>query len=164
MNKKKFIEKKSGYRSKHNQIGYNRLRNKHINSDLLPKRESMRQNSKKHNHNHKSFLNYQHIDNFLKERIGYNWDDIYSELLSKTKGKYKYKLRENGERWWLIETTIVYNNDKHPPRNIKGNILINILFVDENNIISYYNSPHKIITEYRNRILIKKLKSILRID
>ena len=168
MNKKKYIERKSGQRSAWNQLGFNRQRDKQKKQDELPFRESMRFNSRKDWEKHQEFYNYNHIENFIKERIGYNWNDVYSEILSKLKKKYKYKYRENQKWPYFIETNIIFVDDlPHSISNyryLKYSLMVKNIFVDENNIVSYYETKEKLINEYRLRLRRKKLSNIMNDD
>ena len=161
MNKQKYIERNTPY-SHHNKK-YKKLKHKHIiydNSEILPKRESMRRSNQDIDYwMENGFVNWQHITNFFDERIGYDWDVVYSEFISKIrKHKYLYRIKlYNSSRYYsyFIDFAI-FENDL--PYNNYGRLLYNILFVDEKNIISFYETEEELLIEYRKR---KKLKNRL---
>jgi hypothetical protein len=159
LNRKKYIEKKSGKRSQWNQLGYNRQRSKQINPDLLPKRESMRYNSRNSWDSHRNFVNWDHMRKYFKTKVGENWDDVYSDMLSKLKEKYKYEYRENSKWNYFIETKIIIVDDL--PYNTWGHLTVNCVFVDENNILSYYETEEALKTEYKIRLRKKKFLNII---
>ena len=165
MNKKKYIEKSSGKRSRWDTYGYNRQRAKYIDPENLPFRESMRYNSRQSCDHHQKFVNWDHMTNYFKANVGKNWNDVYSDMLSKLKEKYKYEYRENTKYSYFLETHVIFIDDL--PHRITGRyryryfMCIDSVFVDENNIISYYATEDDLKKEYRRRILRKKLLNIM---
>lgn len=165
MNKRKYIEKKSSKRSSWNPYGYNRQKAKYIDPDNLPRRESMRYNSRKCWETHRNFVNWDHMKKYFKSKVGEHWDDVYSDMLSKLKEKYKYEYRENTKWEYFLETNIVFIDGL--PHSLttrykyQYSVLVNDVFVDENKILSYYETKDDLINEYRLRLRRKKLSNIM---
>lgn len=166
MIKRKEIINKS--KSRHNyKQKYNRQKNNYEN---LPFFEGIRDNHIKRGYwsysSNNIFINWFFITNFLKSKVGENWDDVYSELLKKTENKYHWVLNRDLDRYVITKELIFINNIPYllygftyrPGRRF----LYDVLFIDENNIISYYETKEDLINEYKMRILRKKLERILK--
>jgi hypothetical protein len=71
---------------------------------------------------------------FIQTKIGKNWDDVYSEILTKINKKYRYIIDSDlFEYSWLIQKPI-YGEDMIPI-NEYGRILTDTIFIDFNNIL-----------------------------
>ena len=101
MNKQKYLHEKvkSSSRRYFGNTGKNKHKPKTIEDyENLPFRESMNSNRLKfwdrwEEKTQISFWNI--VTNYLNTKIGEYWNDIYSDLISKTKPKYRYKLYQN---------------------------------------------------------------------
>lgn len=127
MLKIKYLHSKnySGYKDN----WYNRKYKEGKNIDLfsdLPKRIAMKK------HNGYAGINWRPLFNFLESKIGENWNDIYSEIISKTKKRFRYEL-ENLLNYRFYN--VIYD-DNFMPRNQYGRILSDELFIDSNNILT----------------------------
>ena len=92
-----------------------------------PYKESM---SKKHFWSYtRTHISFEPLRKFLIERIGYHWDDVYSEIVKKTLPKYRYLL-ENQLEYYLVKPTYFIDflpyvnrypyNYKSPKFNMSG--------------------------------------------
>jgi len=107
------IRKTSGSRSRFKSNGdYSDDRNskKAVDNDNLPQHESMRNKNY-----HKTYLDTTLVKRWLQSKVGQNFDDIYSEFLSRIQPKYldeygdciywyvekkeNVEIKENGEIW-----------------------------------------------------------------
>ena len=157
MNKRKYIEKLSGHRSNWIVKKHKRLKHKKTNPENLPFRESMCKLSER-NKSYHNFKNYNHLRNFFESRIGYDWNDIYSELISKIKKKYRYEYELN-EQWYyypLVYSNVFYN-ENGLPINSRGNIILTNFYINQENKLAYYPS----IDEYYRQTKIKKFHRLL---
>jgi len=94
---------------------------------------------------------------FIKSKIGQNWNDVYSEILSKIKKKYRYTI-DCSIKYHLIEFPIY--DDSFIPRNKYGHILHDQIFIDKDNIVTK-KSKEEILLESEKYIRREKLKQIL---
>lgn len=158
MNRLKVIENKSSYRSKWETKKFNRAKFYKTYKDIETMPFYGKMTSKTYRRG--LYVNYQHIDNMLMERIGYDWNDVYSELLSKIRlGKYRY---EYDIALNLSISKDVYYVDNLPYKIRRGLqiLLSEYLFVDEDNKISYYETEDDLKKEYKKRLRLKKYQSI----
>jgi len=68
---------------------------------------------------------------FIKSKIGQNWNDVYSEILTKIKKKYRHDIDDSIT---YIVKPAIYDED-FIPRDYKGRVLNNVIFTDMNNIL-----------------------------
>ena len=167
MNKVKYIERSTPYRHSRIEKKYRKLKHRNCDNTLLPYKESMRKRNSINKLSWDSywyshgFINFRHVDNFLMERIGHNWNNVYSELLSKIrKDKYKYEYRIGHSQWaYFIETNFFLDENDVP---VFGRGYGHLrLFVDERNEIAYYETKEEMYLEYGKRNRAKKLQRLL---
>ena len=161
MQKIKYLHRKSRkpnreyYSSEHRRL----YKGKNLNllEDDLPKR------SKINPYRYGSGLDFTPLYEFLESKVGENWDDVYSELLTKVKGKFRYMVDSyvNGDSPWFIERP--WYDDDFLPRDKYGRVLDNWLFIDCNNIISK-KSKEEIIVDAKKIIRKEKLLKIFQSD
>lgn len=106
---------------------------------------------------------YKPLQEFIKSKMGENWDDVFPEILSKINKKYRYELD------WILDCYIpraVYD-DFFVPRNKRGYMLYNQSFIDINNII-VFKTREEIESEskkyYKKYSRLEKLKEIMNSD
>jgi len=101
------------------------------------------------------------LDKFLESKIGQNWNDIYSEILTKIKNKYRRCIDGHfcAEVYYRVGvyTNPIYD-DNFIPRNLYGRILKNVLFVE--NDILVRKSEQEIISDAKKYQRSEKLKQI----
>lgn len=117
----------------------------------LPSHESMRQTRC-------SWSNFdmKPLDEFLKSKIGCDWDDVYSELLKKIKSNYRHSLD-----YYLkgITSEVIYD-DEYIPHSRYGRILSDRIFVDLNNKV-VLKSKEELISDSKKILRSQKLKEII---
>ena len=114
------------------------------------------------------YYNYNNYDNtplseFIKSKIGEDWNDVYSEILKKIKKNYKYLLESDLN--YLIKRPI-FNDDYIPLDNSfyrRGSICSDRLYVDLNNIICY-KSKDEILSDSKKLVRKLKLQKIFDIE
>ena len=100
------------------------------------------------------------LSEFLESKIGEDWNDVYSELITKVKGKFRYMLDDCVlDRSWYIERPIY--GDDYLPRDNYGRVMDNWLFIDRNNIISK-KPKEEIIADAKKLLRKQKLLEILK--
>lgn len=112
-------------------------------------------------HNH-CYLDFTPVSRLLDERVNNNWDDIYSELIKKTKPRYRYLL-DNYLDWQISEPLFF----EHVPYKKRGyysrpgsGIMLELFFVDEQNILRYYETEEEVLKQANILIRIDKLKKL----
>lgn len=83
---------------------------------------------------------------FVESKVGCDWNDVYSEILTKINNKVRYNIDQN-IMWWVIKTPI-YDED-YIPRDRRGTILNDQLFIDMDNIIRKYSTEENISNSKR---------------
>ena len=104
---------------------------------------------------------YRPLEEFLNSKIGENWDDVYSELLTKIDKKYIHEVLNVLEYY----APIAIYDEFFTPMNKRGYVLYNRVFVDIDNILNI-KTKEQIIT-YSEKLYIKylrieKLKEIMK--
>ena len=130
---------------------YRKTKNSHLwgikkywrgkNIDLLsdlPPHERMRRGYHNYNYDTTPLLR------FLDSKVGQNWNDVYSEVLTKIKNKYRWCIDSylHADKYWHrvgVYIKPIYDDD-FIPRNSIGRILKNHLFV-ENGILVEKDEP-----------------------
>jgi hypothetical protein len=77
---------------------------------------------------------------FIKSKVGYDWDDVYSEILTKIDNKFRYDIDYSISR--ILKAPIYDEN--FIPRDDCGSIYNNRLFIDMDNIIRKYSKYENI--------------------
>ena len=93
---------------------------------------------------------------FLKSKIGEDWDDIYSEMLTKIKKNYRGDIENNLKYYVWIP---IYDEDFIPRDNV-GRMFKEHIFVDMNNILVKKNSQ-EILSDAKKYARKMKLMKIL---
>lgn len=116
----------------------------------LPKKEPIR---KVYRYN---YLDFTPLLEFLESNIGGKWSDIYSEIISKTKPKFRYQLEQSLE--WMLDDPI-YDNE-FILRDLRGRKFIDKLFIDENGILNIFNNENEIMSHSKRKLRKEKLNKI----
>jgi hypothetical protein len=131
--------------------------------EKLPIHETLRtKNYLSHEYNYSTTIVdfYQPIKKYLKEKIGECFDDIYSDLISKTRPRYRHLL----ERDLSCVFTIVNYYEKEVPHKIRfsrDSILYGEYYLDKNNKIRYFETKNELLIYAKNKYRQKKLERIL---
>ena len=85
---------------------------------------------------HKKFRKFGYgkytLDEFIESKIGENWNDVYSEILTKIKKKYRQPIDDSLK--YYVTRQVIYDED-FIPRTSTGRMLYDEIFIDLNNII-----------------------------
>lgn len=106
-----------------------------FNSDDLPKREKMCISKE-----YREF-NSRILYNFLCSKIGQDWDIIYSEILTKTKKKYRYQI----DRYINLYISYPIYNEEYVPRSVGGYLLMYNFFIDINNKLRHIDNKEELL-------------------
>ncbi len=102
------------------------------------------------------------LTEFIESKIGENWNDVYSELLTKVKKRFRYCLEKgigtNGWRSWIINRPIYDEN--FIPRDNYGRILSDAIYIDINNIVTR-KTEEEILKDSKKFIRKRKIQEIL---
>jgi len=99
--------------------------------------------------------NFKPLEEFINSKIGEDWNDIYSEIITKIKPKYRYLLKFDLN---YIICKPMYYDDYIPYDNRsyrRHSICCDRLYVDLNNIICY-KSKDEILSDSKR--IVRKLK------
>lgn len=154
MIKQKYLHRKARdvkYSKKWNSDKYKRRNNIDIFSDL-PKHESIRQNRWT-----STGFDKKPLYEFLLSKIGCDWNDVYSELLTKVKSKYRYEIELYLERF---TTDIIYDNNI--PYSKYGKMFYDKVFVDLNNKL-VIKSKEELILDSKKFLRKQKILKIFEI-
>ena len=151
-----FLYRKSRISNNHYQ--YKKTK-RHNNVDLfsyLPIHQSMHRKYKYSYH----CINYNSrpLEEFIKSKIGEDWNDVYSEIIKKIKPKFRYLLES--DLMYIIRRPLF--NDEYIPLDTYYNrcsICSDRLYVDFNNIICY-KSKDEILIESKRTVRKIKLQQI----
>ncbi len=172
MNKQKYIheKRKSGINLKGN---HNRKSTKHKpmcieDYDKMPFHLSIGSISDSYNRN-KTQLDFWYIcKKYLISKIGEQWDDVYVDMIKKTKPKYRYLLNNyisygNPHKHITYIDEIPYitkymsnNSNRYYRRSIVENV-----YVDIDGILTYHETEEDMLNVAKYRLRQKKLKRIL---
>lgn len=89
MLKQKFLHRKSRNKRGYKQWDikkYHRVKNLDIFSDKTPQHEPIRRKYRWHN------IDTYPLEKFIESKIGCDWDDVYSEIISKTKPNFRKEI------------------------------------------------------------------------
>lgn len=165
MKKQKYLYRIGyGYKSDYS---YNRVKYNYVDIENQPKKFKIRSKSKYRNldqlpqterikHKHEFLKDY--LYPYLETKIGQYWNDIYTDIISKTKPKHRFLI--DREIDWNISLNVFYedfipysNYTFHGVREIRNYGL----YVDRDGLIQKYNKE-----EYRRNI--RALKRKLKLD
>jgi len=103
---------------------------------------------------------YTNIRKILKERIGDSFDDIYSELISKTKPKFRYILDEDIN--WILTKVCYYEHEIPYYSTCRyDKMIVNNFYLDKDQKVRYFGSKGELEIYARNKYREKKLERIL---
>ena len=169
MNKQKYIHIKRKV-SRNNYTGNSGKKPKHRpmcieDYEKLPSKEPLKSKSYRYHDYYYSttYLDFDSvIGKYLKEKIGVCFDDIYTDLISKTKPKHRYLLDDTLD-WFL--TKVVYY-EKEVPYSTKywrhgDNVIFGHFYLDRDRKVRYFETKNELIIYARNKYRQKKLKRIL---
>jgi len=93
---------------------------------------------------------------FIYSKVGQNWDDIYSEILKKIRKNRRYTIDYTIN--WFVVLHPIYND--FIPKNNRGQILIDRLFVDMDNIL-VIKTNEQLLIDSKKYLRKKKIQKIL---
>jgi len=154
MLKIKYLHRKSRDRRNRGYWTYNSNKNIDIFDDI-PFHEKMRKKYYAYWPN----MDFTPLYEFINSKIGQDWNDVYSEILKKTKKKYRHDIDDclGGSGWFYMVKTPIYDEDMIP-RDENGRILRNIIFVDYNNILTKKSEEELLVDSKRYIRKIKMMK------
>lgn len=159
MLKKKYLHRsyrKSSRDYRWNTQTYHRGKNINLLSDDLPKHEGIHKNRM-------SSPDFTPLVEFIKSKIGENWDDVYSEILTKIDSKFRYEIekfiRYDRFRYYFGVIKPIYD-DEFIPRDNYGRILANKIYIDLDNILCK-KTKEEILIESKMYIRRQKLLKIM---
>lgn len=133
----------------------NTTKNKY--GDFLPFRESIRNVHKLDECSYYyNCIDFSPLYKFLEENINRNWNSVYTEILKRTKSKFRYEL-EKYHLSPLRDRVMIIDYIPYIKRYGRLPIALNVLFIDEENILRMYDSKD----ELKRIALIKKRKEKL---
>jgi len=169
MNKKKYIHAKTKYSRKNYRDNSDR-KPKHKPTcvedyEILPIREPMRKRNYWWDYyDTTQICFYGYLRNRLKESIGEYWDDIYSDLITKTKPKYRYILEQDIN--WTIEKVVLWKKEvpyrKRYWRDYSP--LTGKVFLDKEGKIRIFHEEEDLLKWAKIKHIEKKLERILKED
>jgi len=110
-------------------------------------------------------LNFWNIgEQYLKSKIGQCWDDIYSDMIKKTKPKYRYLLEQYIEMKRLIP---IYYEDEIPYGKFywrHNGMMIDKFYIDREGILQYFETEEEMLDYAKYQRRLKKLERILNYD
>jgi hypothetical protein len=104
---------------------------------------------------------YTPLEEFIKSKIGCDWNDVYSEILTKINKRYRYDLIDN--IYWIIKTSPLYDKD-YIPRSFGKYPLYDDLFVDLDNKITKKSKQELINDSIRIKRKIKLSNILLSLE
>ena len=124
---------------------------KHKYYSELPKKESIK---KYYRYN---YLDFRPLSEFLDAKIGKKWDDVYSEILTKIKPKFRFQLEESLD--WLLYD-VIYSDD-FKPYNSWGVLLVERFFIDDKKILRQYNTEEELLLDAKRKLRRQKMIQLL---
>jgi len=159
MLKEKFLHRKSRKtrHSHHWDIKkYNRGKNIDLLYDELPQRANINRG-----HGHWSNIDTDPLKNFLETKIGCLWDDVYSEIIKKTKKKFRREIDNSIECYVFLHS--FYDEDYLPyaiPRYSRAKVLNDQLFINLDGIL-VKKTMEELLHESKRLLRQEKLRRIL---
>lgn len=156
MLKQKFLHRKSRNKRHHKKWDekYHRIKNLDIFSDNVPQHEPIRRKYRWCN------IDTDPLKEFIESKIGCDWDDVYSEILSKIDPKFRREI-DNSIDYYIIKNA--YYNEEFIPygqrKYGKFRILYDEIFLDNNNILTK-KSLEEIMLDSKRFLRLEKLKKI----
>lgn len=172
MNKRKYIHIKKKHR-RNNYSGNSGRKPKHRpmcieDYENLPKHEPLRSknySSREYHYDVTRIDFYTPLKNYLKEKVGDCFDDIYSDIIKKTMPKYRHLLDETLD--WFIEKVSYYEKgvpfrtDCNYSYNYPDRFIILNYYVDYDGLLQKFNSKEELFTYAKNKYRQKKLERLL---
>ena len=159
MLKQKFLHRKSRNSKLHKTWDvrkFNRGKNIDFFSDKTIQHESIR---KKYRWNN---IDTYPLEKFIESKIGCDWNDIYSEIIKKTKKKFRKYIETTID--YCIVKNVFYDENFIPYgktyRYGKTKILYDRIFIDNNNIL-VRKTLEEIMSESKKLLRKEKLRQIL---
>lgn len=122
----------------------------------LPKHENMPKNRM-------SSPDYTPLREFINSKIGENWNDVYSEILTKIDTKFRHDverlLSTDRYSYYLGVSKPIYDED-FIPRDNRGRMLYDKIFINLDNILCK-KTKEEILSESKMYIRKQKLLKIL---
>ena len=99
---------------------------------------------------------------FIESKIGCDWDDVYSEIVSKTKPKFRKEIEDSID-YYIVKN--VFYDENFIPRGMrhrrgKYQILNDRIFIDNNNIL-VKKTLEEIMFESTQLLRREKLRKIM---
>lgn len=118
---------------------------KQLYGQELPYKESIRQKHKNYRYffHWKDGVDFSPLGCYLKENINKNWNNIYSEIIKKTKPKYRYHL----DSYLKFKVNTVVYVDYLPYFwyfSKSDKLSTNVLFIDYKNILRFYSTEEEL--------------------
>lgn len=132
---------------------YFRIKNMNMFSEL-PKRMSFKQAY--------NDIDFTPLFEFIESKVGEDWNKVYSEILKKTKKRFRYKLE------YIINYAVKKPifDENYIPKDKYGRVLEDNIFIDINNILCK-KSKDEIIADakkYKRKIKIQQLLENIKKD
>lgn len=162
MNKVKFLHRKGGNVKKWKvKKNYTKIS---FYGGELPFHESMRKFHSRGNcfYNH-GYIDFTPVSKLFKERINQDWNDIYSEIIKKTSPKFRWLL-EDFLRWQIQIPIFIEHTPYHKRWTRNCDILLHNYFIDENNLLRYYETEEDLLKDVRILIRIDKLEKLAKLS
>jgi len=137
--------------------------------DKLPIRSSIGYVADTYNRN-KTVLDFWYICNkYLKSKIGENWNDVYTDMIKKTKPKYRYLLdyyisygNPHKNITYIDEipyiTKYLYRRSRTPTNYGE---CVEKIYIDVDGILTYHETEEDMLGVAKYKLRQKKLKRIL---
>lgn len=94
--------------------------------------------------------------------VGQNFDDVYSDLVKKTKPRYRHLLDEYIN--WDVRTPIGYDKDGVPhivKHTYRSRLAYNMIFINKEGVLEYHETLEDLLIFYKNKMRENKLKKLL---
>jgi len=160
MNKTKYIHtKRKSDSSKYTIEYYTRvIKHKNISLETLPLHEPIHKRPCGWDCN-KTYLHF-NLFNYLKTKIEQNWDDIYSDLIKKTRPRYRYLLDK--ELDWFIQKPKYYINEVPYGKRYSyhDNIMSGVFYNDKEGYLRYFDTKEDLLFYAKNKLRENKLKRL----
>jgi hypothetical protein len=134
---------------------YNRIKNVDVFSEKLPQHQSIRSKYRWNS------IDMFPLEKFIESKIGCDWNDVYSEIVKKTKKKFRNEV-ENTIEYCVVKN--VFYDENFIPYGVtyrygKTKILNDRIFIDNNNIL-VRKTLEEILLEAKKLLRKEKLRKI----
>ena len=109
----------------------------------------------------KTRINF-NTDDYLKKYVGSDWNDVYSDMISKTNPRYRHLL-ESDLRYTPIRPTVFIDEKPYSYRwyHRRDALLINRVYIDSDNILQFFETEEELIEHCKYKMRHKKLERLL---